>query len=1305
MPYQKMLRYAALSIIGISLSHITLFAQTDLPRVVPPSPESASLFRFQDYPVGTSTGIPEISIPLFSLRSGSLNLPVSMSYHAGGRQVFDQTGPIGIGWTLMAGGRVSRTIYGKPDDETGFPATLRSANSIDLNNYQDFDYIANTYGGNSEYDIFSFTCGNIGGKYFLSNNNIVQMPLSSTQITCGLDFFPTKIVDDKGTEYRFEQRENYQSVFPYRTTSKLLTSIISADRKDTITLSYQPFNYSDAKRTASLVITDDDNRSTNPPNPAINYQVNSNFNQYVIQRLTEIRFKSGRLVFALAPSSDQISSIQLYNNAGQLLRSVDFSRFVMDSPSFTGNANCQEIDGLFFKDATGQIAQKYAFTYQPSYDFSGQDRDFWGYLNRESSIGNTKMVPNYTAIPYRTMKDYGWLTYTFQGGNRNAQPTTAGVIKKIYYPSGGNTEFFFERNMCKKINGDAFVGPGLRIAKIKTSDNNGKVTLKTYKYGVGEDGYGTLPGNYIWEESTYSREMSNEMRYITSWTDGASVMRGYRVRTYSSELLPQVSEIYNIPVFYNRIAVYEGDLNRNNGKTVFNFSPGMSHSEGSLPSPALTPGSTRANYNAYLNSFAQDPNIIVPYTSQFNYFQGASRLIGTETYKNVNNSFEKVASTGMSYMDSQTANYRGMYIYKQIEGFGNRAPDNLPVYRYADYFISTGTSRLSSQSESVIENGSEIKKQTDFTYNNNELVSQTQTTRSNGDIITTTTKYPFDQTGPVNSLMLARNMINYGVEVETKKGTQTLSLVNTSYKDWGNEVIAPEVVSLKTGNGAAEPRVVYSGYITQYQPSAVAKAGGPLKVYLYGYANELPIAEATNTTLSRIAFANFESDQTGNWIYAASGLVTSDARTGKRSFQSTLTSGTLPAGNYSVSLWAKGSGSVSVNGVDKNITNNWKLYEWAVNSPGTVSVNANGNRIDDVRLSPAESQMTTYTYEPLKGLTSATDPKGLTTFYSYDDFQRLSTIRDESGNIKKQFNYNQTNPSFYSYPVNVTLQKNGCPPGYYGETLTYSLDAGAFTSNVSQEEANLAAARDLATNGQRYVNENGRCLQYYSDYQSRWIQKNDCSLGQEVLYEVPANKYTSAISTDDANQKAINEINALGQAWANAHGVCLTEPYKSNVVEGMVSRACSSGYVPSPAQVNFRLEAGSFTSLRSVADATDKAGKYWGANSVAYAEQHSSCNIIGTKSFSVFNGTSYTFTIRLSNGTDNTTYSVSSGSSTTISFPAYENIYVTISTAACGSCTFRFTCGTQVVNGGLGSFTVNSANPANSINIGNGIAN
>lgn len=56
------------------------------------------------------------------------------------------------------------------------------------------------------------------------------------------------------------------------------------------------------------------------------------------------------------------------------------------------------------------------------------------------------------------------------------------------------------------------------------------------------------------------------------------------------------------------------------------------------------------------------------------------------------------------------------------------------------------------------------------------------------------------------------------------------------------------------------------------------------------------------------------------------------------------------------------------------------------------------------------SQITTYSYRPLTGLTSMTDPKGNTAYFNYDSFQRLENVYDQDGNIIRNYQYNFKQP-------------------------------------------------------------------------------------------------------------------------------------------------------------------------------------------------------------------------------------------------------------------------------------------------------
>jgi len=105
------------SIIALGQAPSAPEIKAELPNVVPPSPTVAALMKFEEVPVSNYTGIPDISIPLYSTTAKyGLEFNMSLSYHPGSIKKNDTAGYTGLGWSLIAGGSISRTIRDIPDD-------------------------------------------------------------------------------------------------------------------------------------------------------------------------------------------------------------------------------------------------------------------------------------------------------------------------------------------------------------------------------------------------------------------------------------------------------------------------------------------------------------------------------------------------------------------------------------------------------------------------------------------------------------------------------------------------------------------------------------------------------------------------------------------------------------------------------------------------------------------------------------------------------------------------------------------------------------------------------------------------------------------------------------------------------------------------------------------------------------------------------------------------------------------------------------------------------------------------------------
>ncbi len=136
--------------------------------------------------------------------------------------------------------------------------------------------------------------------------------------------------------------------------------------------------------------------------------------------------------------------------------------------------------------------------------------------------------------------------------------------------------------------------------------------------------------------------------------------------------------------------------------------------------------------------------------------------------------------------------------------------------------------------------------------------------------------------------------------------------------------------------------------------------------------------------------------------------------------------------------------------------------------------------------------------------------------------------------------------TYFNTQLTATAIKNDCGPAYAGSTETFTVAANKYSSTISQEDANGKATEELNFYKQLYANTYGTCtlkqeIIYYNSKLTAAVTKNDCGTGytgSSVTYTVAANKYSSAISQDDADNKAVEDLNANKQAYANANGLC-----------------------------------------------------------------------------------------------------------------------------------------------------------------------
>jgi len=321
---------------------------------------------------------------------------------------------------------------------------------------------------------------------------------------------------------------------------------------------------------------------------------------------------------------------------------------------------------------------------------------------------------------------------------------------------------------------------------------------------------------------------------------------------------------------------------------------------------------------------------------------------------------------------------------------------------------------------------------------------------------------------------------------------------------------------------------------------------------------------------------------------------------------------------------------------------NWVKGKWVLNEqPYTTNMTLTGI-IDDIRVFPSDALMTTYTYSPLVGKTSETDPAGRSKVYQYDGLGRQNVVLDDDRNVIKKYCYTYAGqtmscPTDAVYTNSVqssSFTRNNCPAGYVPSIVVYTVPAGTYSSTLSQSDADQQASNDVQTNGQAYANANGTCTQtWWNVVESGNFTRNNCGTGYAggtVTYTVAANTYSSTISQADANQKAINDVNANGQNYANTNGTCTptaTLTYGDLILTGGSASTSFTAVAGYTITLSIDPNAGTTYSLNyTLSGPSPHSGVLCVSRSAV------TCSNPSTVSFSSMPAGTYTLTISLSSG-------------------------------------------------------------------------
>jgi hypothetical protein len=1111
---------------GVSIGQSTQTLKL-LPVLVPPTPEAAAIARFGNYEVSEYTGVPNISIPIYNIKVGELQVPISLNYHAGGIKVSDVATRAGLGWSLDAGGTITRQVRGKADEipyDNYFAATPSSPSRVkdgsEINESTDssltylYNIDHNVY--DVEPDIFSYSFPGHNGKFLFNQKDnfkafiIPYSPISITKTQPTSSTLNFDIVDEGGIDYQFNTYEWTSTgggISVDQSSAWKLSNMISANKQDTINFVYGN-GWGMTSEYFSDYVTFNDGiigEHWNYDTPTYSTDQGSVYTSW--ERLDQINFRNGKVVIegASADRTDfsgterPINDIKVYSydpvsNTYSLIKTIQFFHSY-----FQNGSQRLKLDSLQIRASNDVAVQTYKFDYNTTISMPGymsRSKDFWGYFNNKSGtdpFGNPTMIPR-TVAPYSS-GIYGEDSIIIGSPNdstiRDPNPNymQADILEKITFPTGGYTEFTYETNQYLDANNNPKYAGGLRVKTIKTYENPSATPLiKTYKYGVGETGYGRA--NFFLESCFFS----NHQRCINVHddVDGAGQCMPYSYRTLNTYFANPTNDIEGFngsPVVYSQVTEYTGDNTSNNGKIVYKFTD-----KPDAKTDAIGVG------KPYFDSYHFVRGLL---TNKMIYKNDGSNnyVLLSEDRKGYQFFPFQWSTGGIGIIVSKKVNDDGGSSGDADEGLSARTmcytisdEDN---YNYNFYDIVSGDNKLVADTSIVYDQNDPTKSISTITsYTYDDLshlgLSQTKTTNSLGQTLRDTVTYPYDYTNYPYYNMDAAHIWDKPITETKFNGTTQLSRQTTNYAWFNTNLYLPQTISLQIKNNPEETRALFNSYDNRGNILEMQKANDEKQSIIWDYRGMYPVAQVTGAAQADIAYTSFESDGTGNWSNInTSNIVNNAFVTGQRSYKSSSfsisKSGLTSSTTYVVSYWST-SGSYSISGTQsgypkalKTLTINgqsWTCYLHQVTGVTTVTVSGNGG-IDELRLYPLGSMMNTYCYTPLVGMNTQCDANNHLIFEKYDEAGRLILVLDENSNILKKYCYNYYNQSgscsVYTNVAESRTYTTSCGTGYTGGSVIYTVPAGKYYSTLSQAYANSKASADTAANGQNYANAFGTC--------------------------------------------------------------------------------------------------------------------------------------------------------------------------------------------------------------------------------------
>lgn len=422
------------------------------------TPAAAALVQNIVYPVNYSTGLAEIKIPLYEVTGGDVSIPIYLTYHASGIKLSDAAGWTGLGWDLVAEPMISRTIRGMADDGQGMKCKFdKYAYGKDKTGIYYIDNL--TKNPREEPDEYYYRLPDKQGMFMYAMEPVdvsrafLPMPYDDIRIDWVNHHF--RITDDDGTVYNFNGAKDVGGI-GIDVIGWKASSVVAPNRKDSVSFIYNSVanryfteNYNDY-----IVVKDafswKQYLSTDRMDIPANCDVPSLPDEWmqdpiIVNRMNNVTSThqatdAGEIVDDGAAPDRSTRDRDIYTDSYPLSE----IRFPRGTVTFTEDSKYPRLQKMTVRDFNGNIVREIQFNYlTPSYNVTNRyflesivitDRD--GKPGEKYVFGYCKPLslplPGTRAIDY-----WGYFNNAFHHANKTMVPQqTIGVTRGYFTPDG-----------------------------------------------------------------------------------------------------------------------------------------------------------------------------------------------------------------------------------------------------------------------------------------------------------------------------------------------------------------------------------------------------------------------------------------------------------------------------------------------------------------------------------------------------------------------------------------------------------------------------------------------------------------------------------------------------------------------------------------------------------------------------------------------------------------------------------------------------------------------------------------------------